>query len=216
MTSPSLHDLRHALNLTGFDPRQAQVAMSPSPRPFEREDNRAGQARVGSVLALFYPSAGASGGLTFVLTRRTETLSNHSGQISFPGGSQDAGETLEETALREAREELGVDTSQIELLGKLLKVYIYPSDFEVFPYVAYTSRRPVFKANPHEVDEVIEMPMAALLDDSLKDTEPRTFQDITLDIPFYRFNGHKIWGATAIMLSELEHRLKRVANNQHE
>ena len=145
-----------------------------------------------------------------MLTRRADTLANHRGQVSFPGGARDPGETLDETALREAHEELNIPPSVPQLIGHLTPIYIFPSDYAVHPVVGYTPARPAFRANPSEVAQVLEMPVGMLLDDATKEEERWTIHDIEMDVPFYRLEGHVVWGATAMMLSEFEQRLRRV------
>jgi 8-oxo-dGTP pyrophosphatase MutT (NUDIX family) len=215
-SSPSLEVVRRALELPDFDTETAQRLMAPRPRAFRRPPSREGDARLGGVLLLLYPSRNGSGELSFVLTRRADTLANHRGQVSFPGGAKEAGETLVEAALREAHEELDVSLSPSDVIGQLTSIYIFPSDYQVHPFVAYAPTHPVFKANPTEVAEVLEMSLDELLDESTKVVERWTVQDIEMDVPFYSLNGHAIWGATAIMLSEFEQRLKQIVASVRE
>jgi 8-oxo-dGTP pyrophosphatase MutT (NUDIX family) len=166
------------------------------------------------VLLLLFPSKEDAGGMSFVLTKRTDTVAAHKGQVSFPGGASEPGERLEETALREAYEELHVQPSAVKVVGCLTPLYIFPSDFEVRPVVGHVPVRPRFKANPQEVAEVLEMSLSTLLDGTTKVVERWTVRGVEMDVPFYRFNGHVIWGATAMMLSEFEQRLKRAAQGR--
>lgn len=202
-------DVRAALNLPGFDTAAAQQAMIPGTRRLDA--TRKPDSRQAGVLVLLYPDDGE---LHFVLTRRTETLRGHSGQISFPGGRRDpADASFVDTALRETCEELGVcerDRREMVVLGQLSTLYIPPSDFEVFPIVAALDYRPVFRPNPAEVAQVFSVPLAALLDDRYKQSEYRSFNGQQVRIPYYGFHGQIVWGATAIMLSELEGRLRTV------
>jgi 8-oxo-dGTP pyrophosphatase MutT (NUDIX family) len=165
-------------------------------------------------LLLLFPSENSTGELSFVLTKRTDTVGNHKGQVSLPGGACEPGETFEETALREANEELDVQPTAVNVIGHLTLLYIFPSDFEVCPVVAYAPRRPPFKANPEEVAEVLDMPLSALLDETTKDVETWKIRGVNRDVPFYRLNGHIIWGATAMILSEFEQRLMQVTDGR--
>ena len=211
--NPSLADMRRALALQDFDVAAAHLLMSPRPRPMLRPPERDSTARLGGVLLLLYPSIDAPDIFSVVLTKRADTLANHKGQISLPGGAKEEDETLAQTALREAQEELDIDPATLTVLGNLTTVYILPSDFEVLPLVAYAEVRPDFKANSSEVAEVIEMPLSALLDENIKTVEKWTLQEIEMemDMPFYQFGEHIIWGATAVILSEFEQRLRQVA-----
>jgi 8-oxo-dGTP pyrophosphatase MutT (NUDIX family) len=201
----SLAVVREALSLPDFDVSAAQLPMIPGSRrhlPQQKTD----QSRQAGVLVLLFPEDEA---LHLVLTRRTDTLRGHRGQISFPGGQRDAEDaSLAATALRETCEELGICDERVEMLGTLSTVYIPPSDFEVFPSVAALPQRPELRPNPAEVASVFTVRLAELLDPRFKATEQRDFQGISVDVPYYAFNGHKVWGATAIMLSELEGRLR--------
>jgi 8-oxo-dGTP pyrophosphatase MutT (NUDIX family) len=179
----------------------AQMHMAPLPRPgtiriseLDRDCRRAG------VLVLLYPSDDE---LRLVLTRRTELLESHRGQISFPGGGLHAGESAHEAALRETEEELGVSPATLDLLGELTPLYIPPSDFCVYPFVAHAGERPNFVPNPQEVAEVIETPLSQLLDPATRREEIWKWRDAGRRVPFYAIGEHKVWGATAMILCEL-------------
>ncbi len=209
MRSVQVDDVRAALALPDFDVLAAQRRMAPYPRPLRRSSRRPGDARRASVLILLFP---AENGLSFVLTRRsTNPHDVHSGQISLPGGSQEPGETAVQTALREAQEEIGF-AGPVQVLGELACLYIPPSDFEVRPVVAYAAQHPRWVVDVVEVAEVLECPVIWLLDDAAKVTEDWTIQGQTVRVPWYRVQGHKVWGATAIILSEFEQRLRLVSD----
>ena len=197
--------VERALGLPDFDVRHAQYQLAPRPRSLYRPPAKLGSPRQGGVLVLLYPQKGQ---LTFVLTRRTETLGNHRGQISLPGGRQEPGETLVETALREAHEELGVDLASCRLLGKLASLYIPPSDFEIHPYVAYCASRPNLVPNPAEVAELLKVPLDCLLDPAVYRNEEWIIRGLPVEVPYYLLGGYQVWGATAMVLSEMEHRLR--------
>ena len=201
----TLDDVRRALALPDFDPVAAQLRMAPQPRPFRRDDVP-GTAKLAAVLVLLYPVGGA---LSFVLMRRTEYEGVHSGQISLPGGKREDNETFEQTALRETFEEVGV-SDPVEILGALTPIYVPPSDFEIHPFVGYLPRRPLWSPDPNEVAEIIEAPLQLLLDPSIKGVEEWTRNGKPFTAAFYRIAHHKVWGATAIMLSEFEGRLQAI------
>ncbi len=209
--SAELDQVQAALTLADFDAPAAQRLMAPVPRPLRRSDQRSGQARQASVLILLYP---AEAGLALVLTRRTANPHDvHSGQISLPGGSQEPGEAIVQTALRETQEELGLDRP-VQILGFLTCLYIPPSDFEVHPVVGYVAARPVWKPDTREVAEVLECPLDWLFDEAHKTVEEWDFGGEKVTVPWYDVSGHKVWGATAIILSEFEQRLRHAARRR--
>lgn len=200
----TLADVRACLTLTDFNPLPALLAMSPIPRGRLSDT----PAREAGVLALLFPHA--EGRLHILLTRRNENLRGHSGQISFPGGKHDPEDAnFTATALRETSEELGL-FEHIEVLGKLSRIYIPPSNFDVYPTVGYLPFMPEPRINPDEVAEVFSFALDDLLDDTFKYSEMRTIQGYEVRVPYYLVQGHKVWGATSIMLGELEARLKTV------
>jgi 8-oxo-dGTP pyrophosphatase MutT (NUDIX family) len=161
------------------------------------------------VLVLLYPG---HEGLAFALMQRTLNPQDvHSGQISLPGGSLELGETAIQAALREANEELGI-REPVEILGRLTCLYIPPSDFEVYPIVGYVAQHPLWVLDPSEVVEVLECPLGWLLDETHKVIEDWERDGQSVKVPWYDVHGRKVWGATAIILSELEHRLRVVLN----
>lgn len=211
----SLQVLTDALELEGFDVLTAHGHMAPLGAGEMIPPGNASPREAG-VLVLIYPeykphTMPRKAEWRLVLTRRTDSLRGHSGQISFPGGKRDPEDTsFVDTALRETCEELGLCQDTIEIIGSLSRIYIPPSNFHVYPQVGYLKQSPEFVPNPIEVAEVFSIPLSALLDDRHKRQEQRTFGDMTVMVPYYAFNGHKVWGATAVMLSELEHRLRVV------
>ena len=203
MLSPDL--IREALSLADFDAAAAHSAMSPSPRPLTRPADKPGTPRIGAVLLVLYEKFSSP---HILLIRRQDDLKYHPGQISFPGGGQEPGEQLIETALRETLEEVGLQRYCIEVLGGLAPVYISPSDFIVHPFVAWHQGQPELRRNQDEVAEIIETPLGLFMDPSIGCTEIRIMNNAELTVPFYRLGGDTVWGATAMMLSELLERLK--------
>src|SRR5512135_1791039 len=140
------------------------MRMSPRPRPgdvFPLPPEV--HPREAAVMILLYPIQNR---LDFFLTRRTETVETHKGQISLPGGAQEPDETLQQTALREASEELGIDVACVEILGEpLTPLYIPVSGFRLTPFVGFTPVRPNISIAADEVVEIIETPLDLIVND---------------------------------------------------
>ena len=176
---------------------QAQVLMAPTFRGHVSSRYKPVDA---AVLALLYPSEGQ---LSLVFIKRNEYDGPHSAQISFPGGIRESGDlTLKDTALREAREEVGIN-GEIEVLGSLSPLHIPVSNFMVFPYVGWMKETPSFFPDPTEVQYVVEAPLQTLMDPSNRDSETLYHREMHIKAPYYRVGEEKIWGATAMILSEL-------------
>lgn len=193
-----------ALQPPAFDPRAAQMQMSPQPRPLQRLPDITGEPRQAATILLLYPIAER---LHFILTRRPDSLTNHAGQISLPGGRREPEESFEQTAIRETCEEVGI-CSGIEIIGVLTDLYIPPSDFLVYPFVGYLPERPDLSHVTPEVAEIIECPLDLLLDESVKGRGTTEIRGFSFEIMWYTVQGYRVWGATAIMLAEMEGRLR--------
>lgn len=198
--------IRRALELPAFDGQAAQQQMIPRPRG-PRPADAAGRPRQGAVLVALYDKDGHT---YLVLTRRRDDLNDHAGQISFPGGRREAGETLPATALREAEEEIGLRPDELTILGQLSRLYIPPTDYEVHPFVAWHDGRPRFRRQASEVAEILEVPLAYLLDPASRHEEAWELRGMVVQVPFYLVESHKVWGATAMMLSEFLERVRAV------
>jgi 8-oxo-dGTP pyrophosphatase MutT (NUDIX family) len=198
--------IRQALRLDSFDPEKAQKKMMPVPRGVRPAD-KPGQPRQGGVLVLLYQQDGET---FLVLTRRRDDLTAHAGQISFPGGRREDGESIEATAIREAKEEIGIDPLELELLGCLSPLYIPPTDYEVHPFVAWHLGRPPLVRQPSEVAEILIVPLNYLLEPENQYEEPWEIRGFRVQVPYYLVDNHKVWGATAMMLSEFLERLRRI------
>lgn len=160
---------------------------------------RGRDCREAGVLALLYPNSEPH----LVLTVRRDDLPDHPGQISFPGGQREAGETLPETALREAQEEVDLPPSDVHLIGALTPLFVPPSNFCVHPFVGVTSGVPVLTPTDREVGDILHVPVRTLLQPDTRVVETWTLHGREIDVPFYQVGKHVVWGATAMMLSEL-------------
>jgi 8-oxo-dGTP pyrophosphatase MutT (NUDIX family) len=158
---------------------------------------REGLRRAGVLVPLFVRDAK----LWVLLTRRTEGVEHHRGQISFPGGGEEEGdENLYAAALRETEEELAISTDDVIPLGPLSPI-VTVTNFYVEPYVAAVPQPYVWRPAEAEIAEVIEAPLATLMDPAILEQKPMPGREGT--ILFYHFGKHVIWGATARILSEL-------------
>jgi 8-oxo-dGTP pyrophosphatase MutT (NUDIX family) len=158
------------------------------------------RAREAAVVALLYPHAGD---WYLPLTVRPATLPAHAGQISLPGGAVESGETTSQAALRELEEELGVRGGDVSLLGPLSPIYVFVSEYLVTPWVAAVESRPRFRPNAEEVSELLEVPLSHLSNPAHRGRHTRRQRGIELSVPHILWGRHRIWGATAMILSEL-------------
>jgi 8-oxo-dGTP pyrophosphatase MutT (NUDIX family) len=190
---------------------ESQLKLAPYARVTRKmAQNIDAMPRLSAVLALLFPKNNEP---HVLLTLRNSYNGVHSKQVSFPGGKQEEfDDSFEQTALRETQEEVGISPESIQVIGQLTEVYIPPSRFLVHPFVGVTSSSPVFKPDAHEVSEIIECSISQLLDDSIikeKDIFVTTTQ-LKMKTKYFDVNGHVVWGATAIMLSELKDIIKQI------
>lgn len=157
-------------------------------------------ARAAAVLVLLYWHDGQ---WFLPLTVRPTELVDHGGQISFPGGLMEPGETVEQAAVRELEEELGVPATAPSALCQLSPTYVFVSNFLVTPVIATLEHRPRWRPNPREVAEVLEVPLIALFDRSRVGRHAQQANGIAYTVPHIQWGQHRIWGATSIMLGEL-------------
>ena len=183
---------------------RAQLKMAPKHRLSELEVflNVPAHARKAAVMMLLYPNEQDE--LYFCLIQRSTYDGKHSGQISFPGGKKEKTDAdYWETALRETAEEIGVNSSDVNLLTVLSSTYIPPSNFLVYPFLGYTDNRPNFIPEIGEVDHVIEVPLSDLLTESnITEGEIKTSYMKDITVPMFVFDQYKVWGATAMILAE--------------
>lgn len=192
-------------DLGGLD---AQFKMAPQMRlSYTKDKIKAQNPKKAAVLALFYPNK--MNEVAICLTKRATYNGTHSAQISFPGGKfENIDENLEATALRETFEEVGVDVKSIEIIRELTDVYIPPSNFLATPFIGVSLNEPKFSIN-HEVDSIIEVSIKDLTDNkNITSVNLTTSYMTNIDVPCFKINNHIIWGATAMMLSEIKELIK--------
>jgi 8-oxo-dGTP pyrophosphatase MutT (NUDIX family) len=161
--------------------------------------NHSGNPKSGGVLILLYPNKGE---VYLPLILRSSYNGAHSGQISFPGGKSELNESPESTALREAREEIGVNPEAVKLIGKLSPHYVVPSNILVQPVIGVSEIKPDFLPDAREVVTVIEFKISSILSpDSIRNGIIKA-GNYTLNAPFFNSEAGNVWGATAMMLNE--------------
>jgi len=158
-----------------------------------------------AVLMLFFTK---NEELHVLLTKRTEDVEHHKGQISFPGGAQDDDDKNHvATALRESHEEIGLGPESVQVLG-LFDDFETPTGFVITPVVAYAQSLPPLQPSHSEVAEIIEVPLSLFLDKRAERVEQRQRLGATIDVYFFRFGEHEIWGATAAILRAFLHAVR--------
>jgi 8-oxo-dGTP pyrophosphatase MutT (NUDIX family) len=156
-----------------------------------------------AVLAIFYPNYNDNE-TYLILTKRAKYNGVHSSQISFPGGKHEYADLLLKiTALRETHEEIGINKENIHILKALTNVYLPPSNFCVTPFMGYMNYHPLYYKN-NEVDDILEVKLSDLLNDhTISTIKINTSYAKNIDVPCFKVNNEIIWGATAMMLSEI-------------
>ena len=162
------------------------------------------------VMAVFYPDEDFETRLALIL--RTAYEGVHSRQVGFPGGRVEAGDVdLQHTALRETEEEIGIPQNNIIVVKKLTKLYIPPSNFWVQPFIGLVESTPSMKAQESEVEQILEIRLTDFLnDDNIISENLSTSYALNMEVPAYKLNGHIVWGATGMMLSEIREMLIKI------
>jgi 8-oxo-dGTP pyrophosphatase MutT (NUDIX family) len=165
--------------------------------------------KIAAVMMLFYPKDSIP---HLVLIVRNSYKGVHSSQIAFPGGKyEQEDDNFMQTALRETFEEIGIQQDKIEVLKAFTHLYIPPSNFLVYPFLGICREEIVFVPDPSEVAGIIELPLSVFLSDAIViNTEMTTSYAKSIQVPAFKIDDHIVWGATAMMLSELKEVLKSV------
>lgn len=196
-------------------PLPGQVSQFKMAPPFrkellERSKEAINFAKKAGVLALIYPDKNHQASLVLILRKTYEGV--HSGQVGFPGGKLEEHDTsLEMATLREANEEIGVPISEIKILKQLTELYIPPSNFYVQPYLGISGNNLSFYKEDSEVEEIIEVPLSHFFNDDLVISKiVSTSYNVDVEVPAFYLNEYIVWGATAMILSEIKDLLKQL------
>lgn len=183
---------------------QAQVLMTPDPYRLKKPPvHKQESCRRSAVMVLLVQDE-ETATVQVTLTVRSKALKHHAGQVSFPGGGIDPGETVVEAALRESQEEVGINPADVEILGELTHLYIPVSNNLMFPIVGCVNSDVTFYPDPREVHEVFTVPVSTLFDRTIVQQKDWTIQGKATSFPYWNIHGEvPVWGATAMILSEL-------------
>ncbi len=160
-----------------------------------------------AILILLYEKCGK---IYFLLTERTHTVEHHRGQISLPGGAREINEKLSSTAIRETNEEIGINADDIDVMGALSPLFVPVTGFIIHPFVGVINNNFELHPAPEEVANVFEVSVDELINDDNELEEKRNLRGYDMDIPYFLLSKHKVWGATAMILSEFKTVLKEV------
>ena len=189
---------------------EAQFQLAPKLRlKYDENKIKAQNPRRAAVLALCYPNANNE--TILLLTERASYKGTHSAQISFPGGKVEKADTsLQETALREAYEEVGIVPNSVTVVKEMTDVYIPPSNFLATPFLAYVDYEPEFVTN-HEVAQLVKIQLDDILDEGkLVEVNMNTSYMTNVKVPAFEIEEKIIWGATGMMLSEIKQLIEKV------
>jgi len=187
----------------------SQFKMAPPFRAdlIKQQADRIKKARKSAVMALFYPNTERETYLILILRKTYKGV--HSAQVGLPGGKLEANETNEEAALRETEEEIGVKQDDITVIKALTQLYIPPSNFYVKPFIGIVKNTAEFVKQDTEVEALLEVNLDDFLDDKAVTTKTvKLANGLKVSVPAYNLNKHLVWGATAMILSELKDLLK--------
>tara|TARA_Y100000816_G_scaffold30788_1_gene19649 strand:+ start:336 stop:956 length:621 start_codon:yes stop_codon:yes gene_type:complete len=177
---------------------QRKMMITPNRFPTENQEDNGVPA---SVLLLLYPFDEE---WFFFLTKRSQDVEHHKGQISFPGGVVERNESKMDAAIRETNEEIGVDKNNIKIIGILTPFFIPVSNFHISPYVGWTEKKPHTEVQDTEVRRVFSVSINDLiLEENLK-TKKDFYSNKPITVPYFDLNGEIVWGATSMILSEFK------------
>ena len=146
----------------------------------------------------------------FFLTKRSENVEHHKGQISLPGGMVEKNESLKNAAIRETYEEIGVDKSKMNIIGHLTSFYVPVSNFKIFPYIGWTDTKPKTMIHDNEVESIFSVSINELILEKNSKLKKAIFSNQPVTIPYFELNGEMVWGATSMILAEFKHIIKDI------
>ena len=195
---------RMAAPLPGLD-AQLQMASGVRVKAVKQSMPDTSKARIGAVLIALYPDE--NGIVRTVLMKRPDYDGTHAGQISFPGGKMEMEDAdVVETALREADEEVNIKPNEVKVLGQLTELYIPPSNFLVHPIIGVLEKPPLLIPDKHEVQSIHVPELNYLLRDDIIDEKDIILRSgFKMRTPYFKVDGHTVWGATAMIIAELKH-----------
>jgi len=160
-----------------------------------------------AVLILLYL---ADNEIYFFLTKRTDELKHHKGQISLPGGTQEGNEKLIDTALRETQEEIGINKTSISIIGTITPLFVPVTGFMIYPFIGYSLNKLDPKVDPVEVAAIFSVNISDLLNKENRTIEQRNIRGYDVQVPYFKLNDYKVWGATSMILSEFRDLIKSI------
>ena len=146
----------------------------------------------------------------FFLTKRSNELEHHKGQISLPGGTQEENEELTHTALRETQEEIGINKTSISIIGSMTPLFVPVTGFMIHPFIGYSSNKLEPTPDPSEVEAIFSVNISDLLNEANRTIEQRNIRGYDVEVPYFKLNNYEVWGATSMILSEFRDLIKSI------
>lgn len=206
MTSMFIENLIKKLKLDLPGPR-AHKKMFIKTKINRIDDYSKNKIRVAAVLILLYPY---KKDWYFFLTKRSNNVGHHKGQISLPGGVVEKNESYQYTSIRETHEEIGISMNEINIIGNLSSLHVPVSNFQIFPFIGYLDRKPDTTLNLNEVKEIFSVPINQLMSDKSLKTQEKLFSNEFLTVPYFSLCNEMVWGATSAILSEFKSTIKDI------
>tara|TARA_B110000014_G_scaffold252727_1_gene231368 strand:+ start:1038 stop:1670 length:633 start_codon:yes stop_codon:yes gene_type:complete len=146
----------------------------------------------------------------FFLTKRSNKLEHHKGQISLPGGTQEENEKLTHTALRETQEEIGINKTSISIIGSMTPLFVPVTGFMINPFIGYSLNKLEPTPDPLEVEAIFSVNISDLLNEANRTIEQRNIRGYDVEVPYFKLNNYEVWGATSMILSEFRDLIKSI------